>query len=78
MCIAALNKDIAFVSYLQRLASVLLYHQNRNARAGHLDNSVKQFIHHDRTDARGGLIQHQHLRLCHQCAAHGHLLSLPA
>src|SRR5690606_17340789 len=76
--VGALHEHIAHVGDLQRLAGVLFDHQDRDPRAGDLDDAVEKLVHDDGRDAGGGLIQHEKLGLGHERAAHGDLLALAA
>src|SRR5690349_6603348 len=46
--VRALDKDVALVSDLQRLAGVLLDHEDGNALARDLDDTVEELVHDDR------------------------------
>src|SRR5690606_23753196 len=62
-------QDIAVIGDLQSRSCVLLDKQNGDPCAAQTPDNVKDFPNNTGRKAKAGLVQHQQLRLSHQCAA---------
>ena len=69
--VAALDEHVTAVGDVERLAGVLLDHQDGDAGGGDLEDLVEELVHDDRRDPGGRLVEHQQRRPGHQRAADG-------
>src|SRR6185312_6535497 len=78
VAVLAAGQHVTPIRHVQRLTSVLLHHQHRDAGFADSRNPPEDFVHELGRQRRCRLIQQQELGIEHQRASHGHHLPFPA